>query len=350
MEVSPSKTNAHTSTMAASLGDEDSSGSLFKETEAGLPVLESKPHLSGHTPSRTGTQLPAWQMTLNPSSPDRGSRVANRSSVEHPTSFLPQASLLSRHTPNTSGSVQPPPRPVLPPPTSCSPPPIPPSPPLSLHTSPTHHPHRLPHGVTGTVQFAGMSSTLSARQQGGGASGTGVVGVAVREGGVVTTRKWKLIGFGKEEVENGLNDLPFTPVQTEDRRNLLDEISSMGHSVLKRTSRPRSPGGTPVKATPTTSTATSKPLPSSHSDSDMLQRALLSKFRSLHSTPLQQQSRPHHPDYSSSLDFSNAWSNSLAYEDPDISTSPFGSFVVGHQSAGSSRQGRGGVHNSSTAV
>ena len=166
-------------------------------------------------------------------------------------------------------------------------------------------------------------------------------------------RKRKFFGFGSSRDETDKGDEPsLTPVQTEERKNLLDEISSMGHAVLKRTDRPRSPGGTPVKPPPTSN----QPALSSE-DSGMLQRALMSKFRSLHSTPLNH-SRFHRGDYSSSLDFSNAWSDlnaSVMYEDPDISSSPFSGYTPNQSSsvAGAGNESGNKVqaaHNSSSAV
>lgn len=217
----------------------------------------------------------------------------------------------------------PPPRPLLPPATSASPPPIPPSPPPPhLETiSPTHMVMPIKGGVVGTVQFAGMTTNAAppSRQS------------------AATTWKRRLFGIGKDEPDKGVPAA--ISVRTEDRQNLLDEISTMGHAVLKCTSRLRSPGGTPVKITHTNSQA-----PTSN-NSDMLQRALLTKFRSLHSTPLSQ-SRSVHQDYSASLDFSNAWSDvnaSQVFEDPDISASSLSGLAF-------SKNDSSNAHNGSSAV
>ena len=99
-----------------------------------------------------------------------------------------------------------------------------------------------------------------------------------------------------------------------DRKTLMDEISSVGQSVLRRTTRARSPGGTPIKH--------SKNRLTLMGNTDMLQRALISKFRSLHSTPIQNGLVDHDRGEEESFDFSNTWSdvnNSVAYDDPDLS-------------------------------
>lgn len=110
---------------------------------------------------------------------------------------------------------------------------------------------------------------------------------------------------------------------TDDRKSLLDEISSIGQQHLRRTNKARSPGGTPIKHSKNRLTLTN--------NSDMLQRALISKFRSMHtsSTPIKgaagvrsaTQLLGSADEKSGSFDVSSAWSdinNSVAYEDPDI--------------------------------
>ena len=89
-------------------------------------------------------------------------------------------------------------------------------------------------------------------------------------------------------------------------RGLLDEIVSVGQKNLRSTKRPRSPGGTPLKI-PTK--------PTSRSGNDKLQQALLSKFKTLQSTPVKRQSTA-----SEHLDFSNQWSDANSFEDPDFTT------------------------------
>ncbi len=78
-------------------------------------------------------------------------------------------------------------------------------------------------GVMGTIQFAGMATGIS-RQN--GSSG---------KGGVSSGRSWKRkpFGFGKGVETDKVVSLP-----KEERKSLLDEISSVGPAVLKHTNRP----------------------------------------------------------------------------------------------------------------
>ena len=90
----------------------------------------------------------------------------------------------------------------------------------------------------------------------------------------------------------------------------MEEITSVGRGNLRPTQRARSPGGTPINKSRKMTVS---------SNNDLLQRALLKKFRSMHSTPMRQNS----PSEPSSFDVSNAWSdinNSLDFADPDITT------------------------------
>ena len=104
---------------------------------------------------------------------------------------------------------------------------------------------------------------------------------------------------------------------SEERSLLLNEISSLGQTILRRTNHNRSPGGTPIRANKNRLTLTG--------NTDMLQRALISKFRSFHSTPINNKG-----DKIDSMEVSNAWSDlngSVVYDDPDItatSNSPIG--------------------------
>lgn len=232
-----------------------------------------------------------------------------------------RSNLLSAFPSSTAPPRQqlPPPRPLLPPAPSTSPPPLPPSPPPDT-PSPTHRVMSMKGGVAGTVQFAGMATKTAPPPQ----------------RSAVTTWKKRLFGIGKDEPDKGGAAVS---VRTEDRQNLLNEISSMGHAVLKRTNRLRSPGGTPVKEVCT------NPPPDS-TNSDMLQRALMTKFRSLHSTPLSHSRFTQH-DYSTSLDFSNAWSDSQVFEDPDISASSVSGLAT---SRNDSSKISNNAHNGSTAV
>ena len=111
-------------------------------------------------------------------------------------------------------------------------------------------------------------------------------------------------------------------------KGLMEEITSIGQKNLRSIERPRSPGGTPAKM--------SRRLTLS-SNTDMLQRALISKFRSLHSTPIRQGSTT---SDSSTFDFSNAWSDinsSVDFEDPDITASNLPSDLVNGSDPNASR-------------
>ena len=158
----------------------------------------------------------------------------------------------------------------------------------------------------------------------------------------------KPFGFGMKSETDKVDSLISLP--QEDRKNLLDEISMFGHAVLKRTNRPRSPGGTPVKTED----------PSTVGDS-MLQRALMTKFRSLHSTPLPKSSHCMQQECNSSMEFSNAWSDvngSLVFEDPDITgASSVSGFTSNNQTSSTTAAGDSvaarkdnSAHNGSTAV
>lgn len=145
----------------------------------------------------------------------------------------------------------------------------------------------------GTVQFSGI--TTSTRHEGGG-----------RRERKDDDRNMKNAPLGNEELDGDSSDF-----SAKDRNDLLEEISSAGQGVLKRTDCPRSPGGTPVRK--------SSVIAADTNDANMLQHALIHKFRSLHSTPVS----CHH--CSGSFEVSNAsWSEierSMVFDDPDITTS-----------------------------
>ena len=119
-----------------------------------------------------------------------------------------------------------------------------------------------------------------------------------------------------DELTNEAQDPSLELPTSEERSLLLNEISSVGQAILRRTNRNRSPGGTPIRANKNRLTLTG--------NTDMLQRALISKFRSFHSTPIKR------GDKTDSMDASNAWSDvngSIVFDDPDItaaSNSPMG--------------------------
>ena len=216
------------------------------------------------------------------------------------------------------------------PPLAPPPPPITPS--SSLITVGTVHPRGGVRGVAGTVQFA--SSNLVCDFE---------------------THQTESINSGTNVITDGSDDRSSACTQAHpdpalecpssgDRQNLMDEITSAGQSVLRRTSRPKSPGGTPMKVSRNRLTLTG--------NTDMLQRALINKFRSLHSTPIRQDE-----EKSGSLDLSNAWSDinssCAVYDDPDLSSTPPSTLGPASQAAARETSNRSDIivdPNSSTAV
>ena len=162
---------------------------------------------------------------------------------------------------------------------------------LSLEIPPPPPPPPLPirGGTLGTVQFSGTKRQAQ------------------------PTPKPSTVGGGRSKRKLSLNlttDTPSPPPSQTYSKGLMDEIASVGKRNLRPTNRPRSPGGTPVKA--------SKRITMMTGNNDMFQRALMNKFRSLHSTPIQQ-GVIHE---SGSFDFSNAWSDiNGSIDDPNITTS-----------------------------
>ncbi len=145
------------------------------------------------------------------------------------------------------------------------PPPPPPPPPV---------PMMVPHGVRGTGQFAGSQPK-------------------------------------RPTEEPRQREQPQAPLPG----NLLDDIASIGRANLRTTSRARSPGGTPLKQGQKLVIA---------SNNDVLQRALLNRFQSIHCTP----KRYSHSSDRSSFDASAAWSDingSVDIVDPDITGSELSS-------------------------
>ena len=194
------------------------------------------------------------------------------------------------------------------------PPPLPVAPSSSLPTAAVVHPRGGARGVAGTVQFAGFSNNnhctggdLEARQK---ESMTSYASSAPH--GNDQSSSANTGTFSKAHP-----DPPLECPSTEERQQLMDEITTAGQSVLRRTTRPKSPGGTPIKPPQNRLTLTG--------NTDMLQRALINKFRSLHSTPIGHHS-PAVADKSGSFDLSSTWSDinssCVAYEDPDLSSTP----------------------------
>ena len=165
----------------------------------------------------------------------------------------------------------------------------PPPPPLPSHPAGTHH------TAVGTVQFIRSQHHTPLAQ--------------ANEG---------------ESLLNEPQDPSLEIPNSEERSLLMNEISSVGQTILRRTNRNRSPGGTPLKANKNRLTLTG--------NTDMLQRALISKFRSFHSTPIKKTG-----DKTDSMDVSNAWSDvngSMMFEDPDITTTSSSLGGVSNDSSG----------------
>lgn len=249
----------------------------------------------------------------------------------------PPASMVRRHDYNVSphsrgGLVIPPMAP--PPPPSVSPSSSQPA------TTTTHpHPRASTRTVVGTVQFSVSNSNP-------GGNFESRVSRADSNTGPVPINVSTAIDRSSVGATSMVHpDPPMECPSSEERQQLMEQIATVGQSVLRRTGRPKSPGGTPIKHSRNRLTLTG--------NTDMLQRALISKFRSLHSTPIQHQS-PAGVDKSGSLDLSNAWSDingsSTAYEDPDLSSTPSSALVPPNNN--SSTYSRGDVvdANSSTAV
>lgn len=330
-----------------------SSGSLFKEAKLEVPASPYKPHvpiadqLGKEHLHRANSVISPNTTTCNINNNNTNKASPNQiSSYQGRPNSLPVESL--GHIPPVS---------------SISPPPLPPSPPFNLSLPPPPMTMGMygKRGASGTVQFAGMSFTNSAREQAEASAKergrTFSAGGRERDSIREDDEGQDLAEVGEEDDEGST-----VPFPKEDRKNLMMEISSVGQTVLKRTNCPRSPGGTPIRTSFMSNLGghcgTIATLSSNHhlqhSNTDMLQRALLAKFRSLHSTPLRQRHSYQQHDCSGSFDFSSAWSdiNSSVqlYEDPDItntSTSLSG-FSPG-QTAGIPTNGSN-RHNGSTAV
>ena len=187
---------------------------------------------------------------------------------------------------------------------------------LSLEIPPPPPPPPLPirGGTLGTVQFSGTK-----RQ-------------------VQPTPKPSMVGSGRSKRKLSLNlttDTPSPPPSQTYSKGLMDEIASVGKRNLRPTNRPRSPGGTPVKA--------SKRITMMTGNNDMFQRALINKFRSLHSTPIQQSSMYQE---SGSFDFSNAWSDiNGSIDDPNITTSDLPSGLLHSSDPNASKRSTWSVVN-----
>ena len=267
-----------------------SSGSLFKETRSEVSALPYRPHVPiadqlGKESNNSSSKSPAiTQMLFHPGRP-------SSMSIDSP-SHIPPVGVIS-------------------------PPPLPTSPPFNLSLPPQSTAGKYgKRGAAGTVQFAGMSYTKSAREQ----------AEAVTKERTMTAATGGMVGeeIIKEDVEDQCdltrggteerNEISTASLSSEDRMNLMMEISTLGQTTLKRTNHPRSPGGTPLNISSYGSHRSMILTMSSnehqqHNHSDLLQRALLAKFSSLYSTPFWQRRSFQQHDISNSFDFSNAWSD-----------------------------------------
>lgn len=271
-------------------GNSGSSISLFKEAKLEVPSLPYRPYVP------IADQLGKEHLLQDNLSNTSTSNSANKPSTSNQTrlSSLPVENL--GHIPPV-GLISPPPLPVTPPLHLTLPPPL---------SAAGKYSQR---GASGTVQFAGMCFASSAREQAEAVTkekdriaSAGVKGLEKKEDG---EDQIDLAGEGAWQGEEA----------TLCRKNLMVEISTVGQTALKHTNCPRSPSGTPMKKSfmsgvggncvMTVSTNTHQ----HHSNSEMLQIALLAKFHSLHSTPYGQRHGYQQLDCSNSFEFSSAWSD-----------------------------------------
>ncbi len=241
----------------------DSESSLFKETKLGktvpppLPVFSSFSAIQPQLP--IADQLGKGTTTTTTTTGTGTATPNNSSSSNYEVAMKSDQIDLIKGCP-TNISIQP----HIPPVSPVSPPPLPPSPPFHLSLLPTIPNNKVMRGALGTIQFAGMSfNTSSARQS-------------------LRLEEDKLGDMETDETDNKEmsepSDSSSASGNEKKRKNLMDEILLIGQGVLKRTDRPKSPGGTPFKASRNRLTLTD--------NTDVIQRALIFKFRSLHSTPL----------------------------------------------------------------
>ena len=263
-----------------------SSGSLFNEAKIEVPALIHRPHV--------------------PIADQLGKEHLHEDNLPS-TSYDTRKPLASNHSSPNSLPVES--LPHIPPVTLVSPPPLPVTPPLNLTLlQPSSIMGKYgQRGVAGTVQFAGMSFANSACEP-----------VERSKAASIGGREWEketITEDDKEQVDlagggNGQGD-----ESSLSRKNLMMEISSVGQTALKRTNCPRSPSGTPIKKSFMSDVGDNIIMTLStnqtqhHSNSDMLQIALLAKFRSLYSTPFGQRLNFQQNECSNSFDFSSAWSD-----------------------------------------
>ena len=306
--------------------------------QTGIPIVGDSSHSSAHHSSHISPATEDYDGAQHTMKPKPLARIGGQETKASCTQTMPATSIVRRPHDHTSipphsfsGLAIPP----------VAPPPPPVSPSSSLPPSTTTLPQpstRTGSRVAGTVQFAITNSNTSWNfepQISGADSSTRPIPTDMSSTDRSSVAATSIMH----------PDPPMECPSSEDRQQLMDEIATVGQSILRRTDRPKSPGGTPIKHSRNRLTLTG--------NTDMLQRALISKFRSLHSTPIRHHS-PAGVDKSGSLDLSNAWSDingsSAVYEDPDLSSTPPSALVPPKSS--SSTHSRSDVvdTNSSTAV
>ena len=312
--------------------------------QTGIPIVGDYSHSSAHHSRHISPAVEDYDGTQHTTKPKSVVRIGGQETNLCIAQTVPAASMVRRPmkdqnvSPHSFGGL------VIPP---VAPPPPPPtvSHSSTLPTATTTHPRtsaRKGSTVVGTVQFAIPNSNTSGNvesQVSRASSNTALVPIDVSG---ITDRS-SVAATSMMHPDPPMECCP----SSEDRQQLMDEIATVGQSILRRTGRPKSPGGTPIKHTRNRLTLTG--------NTDMLQRALISKFRSLHSTPIRHQS-PAGVDKSGSLDLSNAWSDingsSTAYEDPDLSSTPPSALAPPSNRSSSSRllDNNMADPNSSTAV
>ena len=284
--------------------------------QTGIPIVGDSSHSSVHQFRRISPAVEdcdgSQQHTMKPKSVVRSGGGQETKLCYAQTA--PSASMVRRPpdqipTPHSFGGlVQIPP--VAPPPPSISPSSSLPPTVTSTHPRASTHTGNT---VAGTVQFAiSNSNTISDNPPQVSRVKFNTAGPSPTDISTTTTDRSSIAAMSMVHP-----DPPMECPSSEERQQLMDEIATVGQSALRRTGRPKSPGGTPIKHSRNRLTLTG--------NTDMLQRALISKFRSLHSTPIGHRS-PAGVDKSGSLDLSSAWSDingsSTAYEDPDLSSTP----------------------------
>ena len=312
--------------------------------QTGIPIVGNSSHSSVHQFRRISPAVEdcdgSQQHTVKPKSVVRSGGGQETKLCYAQTA--PSASMVRRPpdqilTPHSFGGlVQIPP--VAPPPPSVSPSSSLPPTVTSTHSRASTHTGNT---VAGTMQFAtSNSNTISDNPPQVSRVKFNTAGPLPTDISTTTTDRSSVAATSMVHP-----DPPMECPSSEERQQLMDEIATVGQSALRRTGRPKSPGGTPIKHSRNRLTLTG--------NTDMLQRALISKFRSLHSTPIGHRS-PAGVDKSGSLDLSSAWSDingsSTAYEDPDLSSTPPSALLPPNSSSSTHKRLGVAEPNSSTAV